>query len=125
MHDIPSTVSVQASVGSSNMEEYYICPLPRSSTRSTLFSLVPDTNDPVGEGHSQLAEEERCEVEGNRLVLVLNGVGLVLPENTQAFSEGPPPHDSNDALSLCAQDQVGRKASLLGLVGLLNIGKAV
>ncbi|KAH9010495.1 hypothetical protein EDB83DRAFT_2530681 [Lactarius deliciosus] len=89
MYDIPSAVSEQASVRCSNMEEYYVCPLPRSSTRPTFFSTRARYARP-GRGHSQLADEERSEIEGNRLVFVLE-VDPVPRENAQAFSEGPRP----------------------------------
>ncbi|KAH9164993.1 hypothetical protein EDB89DRAFT_2137898, partial [Lactarius sanguifluus] len=74
MYDMPSAVSEQASVRCSNMEEYYVCPLPRSSTQPTFFPLVHDTHDPVGATASWPRRRD-----------------LVPRENAQAFSEGPHP----------------------------------
>ncbi|KAH9014514.1 hypothetical protein EDB84DRAFT_824606 [Lactarius hengduanensis] len=47
MHLIQFAVSEQASVGSSNMKEHYICPLPKVDCGADVLLLVPGSHDPV------------------------------------------------------------------------------
>ncbi|KAH9165329.1 hypothetical protein EDB89DRAFT_315790 [Lactarius sanguifluus] len=122
------------------MKEHYICPYPRLPTRLTFcYSCLMHTIRPG----PQVVEEERCKMEGERLVSALNQIDALLRENTQAPAERPVHHDPSDALPLCEPGPTSplalhrrslhismwtrlaqRSASLLSVVGLPSVGKA-
>ncbi|KAH9169764.1 hypothetical protein EDB89DRAFT_2072615 [Lactarius sanguifluus] len=94
IRDIPSDVSGRASVASGKMKGHCICTLRKVADQTDAMLLVLDAHDTTGAAAS--LSRCRCE-EDKRLVFVFNMIDPVPRENAQAFAEGPPPRDPNDA----------------------------